>query len=391
MKIVDFKTFIVGNPPPSFGGKYWIFLKLTTDNDISGFGEAYGIPFHPKVAKQMIEDVCERLILNENPFNIEKIWRKVFSSGYSQRPDISLGGVLSAIEIALWDINGKALNKPIYDLLGGKLREQLRSYTYIYPEPNDEKNVYVNAVLAGERALEYLKKGFNAVKFDPVGLYTINDPRTLTSQEILFVEKFIKCVRDAVGEKCDLLIGTHGQMTPDNAIRLANRIEKYDPFWLEEPVPPNNINAMAKVAHKINFPVATGERLTSKYEFNQIIEKKAASILQLNMGRVGGILEGKKIASMAEANHLSIAPHMYCGPIVAAANIQVAASISNFLILEGIKDWNGFDSFIMKKYFKWEAGSVLLNSEPGLGVEIDEDKIENFPYEGSSLHLEMSE
>ena len=133
MKIVDFKTYVVGNPPPSFGGKYWIFLKLTTDSGIFGFGEAYGIPFHPKVARQMIEDVCERYILNENPFNIEKIWRRVFSSGYSQRPDISLGGVLSAIEIALWDINGKELNKPIYELLGGKHTEKLRTYTYIYP------------------------------------------------------------------------------------------------------------------------------------------------------------------------------------------------------------------------------------------------------------------
>ena len=391
MKVVEFKTFVVGNPPPSFGGKYWIFLKLTTDNGISGFGEAYGIPFHPKIARQMIEDVCERLVINENPFNIEKIWRRVFSSGFSQRPDISLGAVLSAIEIALWDINGKELNKPIYELLGGKVREKLRTYTYIYPEPNDDKNVYTNAILAGERAVEYKKKGFDAVKFDPVGLYKINDPRTLTSKEISFVENFIKIIREAVGEDCDLLIGTHGQMTADSAIRLSSKIEKYDPFWLEEPVPPNNMSAMARVASQINFPVATGERLTTKYEFNEIIEKKAASILQLNMGRVGGILEGKKIASMADANHISIAPHMYCGPIVAAANIQVAASISNFLILEGIKDWRGFDCTIMKKYFEWEAGSVLLNEEPGLGVEIDEDKIENFPYDGDSLHLEMSE
>ena len=391
MKIIDFKTFVVGNPPPSFGGRYWIFLKLTTDSGISGFGEAYGIPFHPKVAQKMIEDVCQRYVINKSPFQIEKIWRTIFSSGYSQRPDISLGGVLSAIEIAMWDIVGKELNRPIYDLLGGKINERLRTYTYIYPDSHDQVDVYSNANLAAEKAVKYKKDGFTALKFDPVGPYTINDPQTLSSDKIMHTENFVKMIREAVGPKCDLLIGTHGQMTAASAIKLADSIEQYNPLWLEEPVPPNNINAMAKVAHKINFPVATGERLTTKYEFNQIIEKKAASILQLNMGRVGGILEGKKIASMAEANHLSIAPHMYCGPIVAAANIQVAASISNFLILEGIKDWNGFDSFIMKKYFKWEAGCVLLNSEPGLGVEIDEDKIENFPYEGSSLHLEMSE
>ena len=168
----------------------------------------------------MIEDVCERYILNENPFNIEKIWRRVFSSGYSQRPDISLGGVLSAIEIALWDINGKELNKPIYELLGGKHTEKLRTYTYIYPEPNDASNVYTNAILAGERATEYLKQGFDAVKFDPVGLYKINDPRVLTSKEISFVADFVKTIREAVGDQCDLLIGTHCQMTPESAIRL---------------------------------------------------------------------------------------------------------------------------------------------------------------------------
>ena len=391
MKIIDFKTFVVGNPPPSFGGKYWIFLKLTTDSGISGFGEAYGIPFHPKIAQKMIEDVCLRYVINKNPFQIEKIWRTIFSSGYSQRPDISLGGVLSAIEISMWDIIGKELNRPIYDLLGGIINERLRTYTYIYPDSNDQDDVYINAKLAAEKAVKYKKDGFTALKFDPIGTYTVNDPKTLTSNQISHAENFVKSLRDALGPECDLLIGTHGQMTSASAIKFAKSIEQYNPLWLEEPVPPNNIESMAEVAKKINFSVATGERLTTKYEFNEILRHNAASILQINMGRVGGILEGKKIAAMAEANSVQIAPHMYCGPIVAAANIQVAASISNFLILEGIQKWTGFDSEIMKKYYIWEEGYINLNASPGLGIEIDEEKILQYPYDENNLHLEMSE
>ena len=391
MKIIDFKTFVVGNPSPSFGGKYWIFLKLTTDSGISGFGEAYGIPFHPKIAQKMIEDVCLRYVINKNPFQIEKIWRTIFSSGYSQRPDISLGGVLSAIEISMWDIIGKELNRPIYDLLGGIINERLRTYTYIYPDSNDQDDVYINAKLAAEKAVKYKKDGFTALKFDPIGTYTVNDPKTLTSNQISHAENFVKSLRDALGPECDLLIGTHGQMTSASAIKFAKSIEQYNPLWLEEPVPPNNIESMAEVAKKINFSVATGERLTTKYEFNEILRHNAASILQINMGRVGGILEGKKIAAMAEANSVQIAPHMYCGPIVAAANIQVAASISNFLILEGIQKWTGFDSEIMKKYYIWEEGYINLNASPGLGIEIDEEKILQYPYDENNLHLEMSE
>ena len=391
MKIKDFKTFIIGNPPPSFGGKYWIFLKLTTDTGIVGFGEAYAIPFHPNVAVKMIEDICERYVVNENPFQIEKLWRKIYSSGYTQRPDISISGVLSAIEIALWDIVGKELNQPIYNLLGGKINDRLRTYTYLYPKPEDKSNVYQDADLAAQRALEYQALGFDAVKFDPIGRYTINDPRDLTLEELDHAENFVRAIRTAVGKSCDILFGSHGQMTPASAIRLAKRIEKFDPMWLEEPTPPANITAMASIAKKINIPVATGERLTTKYEFIALLKEEAASIIQMNLGRVGGILEAKKIAAIAEASYAQVAPHMYCGPIIAAANVQVAASISNFLIIEGIETWSGFDASLIIDPLKWEDGYIVPSDKPGLGIEINENKLEEYPYNESKLHLEMSD
>ena len=230
-----------------------------------------------------------------------------------------------------------------------------------------------------------------AAKFDPIGKYTINDPRDLTLEELDQAENFVRAIRTAVGKNCDILFGSHGQMTPTSAIRLAKRIEKFDPMWLEEPTPPANISAMASVAKKINIPVATGERLTTKYEFNALLKEEAASIIQMNLGRVGGILEAKKIAAIAEASYVQVAPHMYCGPIIAAANVQLATSISNFLILEGIETWSGFDASLIIDPLKWEDGYIIPSDKPGLGIEVDESMLEQYPYKENNLHLEMSE
>ncbi len=180
MRITDVKIFVVGNPPPHFGGLYWVFLKLVTDSGIEGVGEVYSVPFHPELVARMIADVCERHVIGADPFKIERLWRIVYSSGYTQRPDTSLLGILSGIEMACWDIIGKELGKPCYELLGGRVHERLRSYTYLYPEPGDATDVYSDPVLAAERAAAYVKQGFTAVKFDPVGPYSAFDARQLS-------------------------------------------------------------------------------------------------------------------------------------------------------------------------------------------------------------------
>ncbi len=363
MKIASVKTFVVGTPPPHFGGRYWIFLKLTTDGGVEGIGEVYSIPFHPQVVTRMIEDVCERCVIGADPFKLEKLWRIIYSSGFTQRPDTSILGILSGIEIACWDIVGKELSKPVYELLGGRVHERLRSYTYIYPQQSDKSDVYTDADLAAERAAEYVEQGFTAVKFDPVGSYTAFDPRQLSLQALEHSENFVGALREAVGGKADLLFGTHGQMTPSSAIRLARRLEKFDPLWFEEPVPPEKPEEMAQVARATSIPIATGERLATKYEFSRVLEQKAASILQMALGRVGGILEAKKIAGMAEAHYAQIAPHLYCGPVEGAANIQLGTCSPNFIIQESILTWGGFHA--------------------------DEEVALAHPYEGKALHLEM--
>ncbi|MEZ5774659.1 MAG: mandelate racemase/muconate lactonizing enzyme family protein [Hyphomicrobiaceae bacterium] len=390
MKIAELKTFVVGNPPPSFGGQYFLFVKLTTDNGISGIGEVYCATFGPDVMERAVADVFERYVEGMDPFHIEKLWRKVYGSGYTLRPDVTLMGVLSGIEIALWDIKGKAVGKPVYELLGGRVHEKLRSYTYIYPEGDEDSSIYWNAELSAERAAKYVKQGFTAVKFDPAAPYSSFDPRQPSLESLELCERFCRLIREAVGDKADLLFGTHGQFTVSGALRLARRIEPYDPLWLEEPTPPEMPEEMALVARGTSIPVATGERLTTKYEFARVLECRAASILQMALGRVGGLMEAKKIAAMAEAHYAQIAPHLYAGPVEGAANIHYAASLPNFLILESIKTWDGFHAKILKKPIKWQDGYVIPPSEPGLGIELDEKVAAKHPYRGSSLHLEMT-
>ncbi|MEQ1497344.1 MAG: mandelate racemase/muconate lactonizing enzyme family protein [Novosphingobium sp.] len=391
MKLTGIETFVVGNPPPHFGGRYFVFVKLTTDNGSTGLGEAYCVPFSPHLVAKLCEDMFARYLEGCDPHDIENMWRRVYSAGFTQHPDLTVMGVLSALEMACWDIIGKEANQPVYKLLGGQVHESLRSYTYIYPRPGDKSDVYHDPDLAAERAQLYLDMGFTALKFDPAGPYSAFDGRQLSLEALDLSERFCKALREAVGTKADLLFGTHGQMTAAGAIRLARRLEKYDPLWLEEPVPPDAPEEMAKVARATSIPIATGERLATKYDFARLLDHGAAAILQMNLGRVGGLLEAKKIAGMAEVRHVQIAPHLYCGPVVGAANVQLATCSPNFLILESIEDWGGFHSEILKVPMKFEQGQVIPPTAPGLGIELNEDVARANPYTGTMLHLDMAQ
>lgn len=392
MKIAGLKTFVVGNPPPSFGGNYFIFVKLVTDDGIEGVGEVYGTAFGPKTMVAAIEDVYQRYVEGMDPFHIEALWRKVYGSGYTLRPDVTAMSVLSAIEIALWDIKGKATGKPVYELLGGLVHERLRAYTYIYPDiaKGQDSSIYWNAEASAERAAYYAGLGFTGIKFDPAAPYTCFDPRQPSMEMMDLCEKFCRLIREAVGSKADLLFGTHGQFTASGAIRFAKRLEKYQPLWFEEPTPPEKPEEMALVARATSIPIATGERLVTKYEFARVLETRAASILQMQVGRVGGLLEAKKITTMAESYYAQIAPHLYAGPVIGMANVHLAACSPNFLILESIETWGGFHAEIIKQPVRWEDGYVIPPTEPGLGIELDEDVARAHPYTGNKLHLEMT-
>lgn len=395
MKLSDCELFVVGNPPPRRGGRYFIFVRLSTACGVTGIGEIYAASFSPHVVADMARDLFARVFDGADPHRIEHLWRAAYGAGYSARPDPSLVGVLSGIETALWDILGKAAGKPVHALLGGLCREQVRSYTYLYPPGGADAHtdkaaaVYSDPDAAANRALDYVAQGFTALKFDPAGAYTIYDGRQPDLAALERSELFCKRIREAVGTRADLLFGTHGQFTPSGAKRMARRLERYDPLWFEEPVPAEMPEGMAEVARATSIPIASGERLCTKYEFARLLACGGASILQPALGRVGGIWEAKKIAAIAETHYALMAPHLYCGPVEALANIHFAASIPNFLIMESIERFEGFHAELLTTPIRWEDGYVIPPTEPGLGADLNTDLARAHPYTDAALHIDM--
>ena len=392
MEVDKLNTYIVATPEPHIGGMYWIFLSIETKCGLLGVGEVYSASFHPEVVVKGIKDVFDRYLKGYDPHHVERFYRECFSSGFTQRPDLTMMGVLSGLEMACWDIIGKAANKPIYELIGGKVHGKLRSYTYLYPKDMDGVLNYDDPELGAESAINAMEQGFTAIKFDPAGPYSSYSGHQVSLKRLAHCENYCQKVRDAVGDNCDILIGTHGQLSPSSALRLAKRLEQFDPLWFEEPVPPGQSAAMAEVANNTKIPVATGERLTTKYEFYDVLKNNAASIIQMNLGRVGGILEAKKIASLSEVFYAQIAPHIYNGPVGAAASIQLATATPNFLIMESIKTWDGFHSEVLTEPINWSNGNIIPSDKPGLGIELNFDVVEsNSPYKGNKLHLSMDQ
>jgi galactonate dehydratase len=391
MKLKDMEVIVVGTPPPGWGGRYFIFVKVTTDNGIVGWGEVYAAAVGPKAMTAVIEDVFSRHMQGENPENVEMMFRRAYSSGFTQRPDPTVIGAFSGLEIACWDILGKAHGRPVHALLGGMMNDRVRSYTYLYPLAHQDINQFWgNADMAAECAAEMVRLGFTAVKFDPAGPYTLRGGHQPAVSDIAQSVEFCRKIRAAVGSKADLLFGTHGQFTTSGAIRLGRQLEEFDPLWFEEPMPPDNIDEFRRVADAIRIPIATGERMTTKVEFAAAL-RAGVSILQPALGRSGGILETKKIAAIAEVHNAQVAPHLYAGPVEWAANIQLAINIPNHLITETIQTGGAFHLRLIKNSIKWEAGYIIPPTEPGLGIEFDEALARAHPYTGSGLHLEMQE
>lgn len=392
MKLKDLEVFVVAPPAPGWGGRYWIFTKLTTDDGITGYGECYASSVGPKAMTAVIEDVFNRHMAGTNPENIEMMFRRAYSSGFTQRPDLTVMGAFSGLEIACWDIIGKARNRPVWAMLGGMMNERIRSYTYLYPLPGqDMTEFWINPDMAADSAAEMVRLGFTAVKFDPAGPYTLRGGHMPAQSDITRSVAFCDKIRQAVGDKADLLFGTHGQFSTGGAIRLGQALEPYSPLWFEEPIPPDNVNEMAKVAGAVRIPIATGERLTTKAEFATVLRSGAATILQPALGRSGGIWETKKIATIAEVYNAQMAPHLYAGPVEWAANIHLAASIPNLLMAETIQTGGEFHMKLINNSITWQDGDIIPPTAPGLGIEFNEDIARAHPFTGTGLHLEMQE
>ena len=390
MKLQDLEVIVTAPPAPGWGGRYWILVKVTTDTGIVGWGECYASSIGPAAMKAVIEDVFARHMQGENPENIELMYRRVYSSGFTQRPDLTVIGAFSGLEIACWDVLGKDRDRPVHALIGGRMNDHVRAYTYLYPLPHHDINTFwTSPEMAAESAIDCVARGYTAVKFDPAGPYTLRGGHMPAMSDITQSVAFCKAIREAVGDRADLLFGTHGQFTTAGAIRLAQAIEPYSPLWYEEPVPPDAVEQMAQVARSTHIPVATGERLTTKAEFAPVLRSGAAAILQPALGRAGGIWEMKKVAAMAEVYNAQMAPHLYAGPIEWAANIQYAASIPNILMCECIE--TPFHDQLIKGSIRVEDGFITPPSTPGLGIDVDEALARAHPYTDDGLHLEMQE
>ena len=390
MKLQDLDIIVTAPPAPGWGGRYWILVKVTTATGITGWGECYASTIGPEAMKPVIRDVFDRHMAGENPENIELMFRRIYSSGFTQRPDLTVMGAWSGLEIACWDILGKDRDRPVHALLGGRMNDRIRAYTYLYPRPHHDMNdFWVSPDLAAESAAALVAEGYTAVKFDPAGPYTMRGGHMPAMSDISQSAAFCKAIREAVGDKADLLFGTHGQFTTAGAIRLGQALEPYSPLWFEEPVPPDNAAEMAKVANAVRIPVATGERLTTKAEFAAVLQAGAATILQPALGRAGGIWEMKKVAAIAEVHNAQMAPHLYAGPVEWAANIHLAASIPNILMAETIE--TPFHDQLIKGSIRVEDGFIPVPTAPGLGIEVDEDLARAHPFSGSDLHLNMQE
>ncbi|MEP4978379.1 mandelate racemase/muconate lactonizing enzyme family protein [Ascidiaceihabitans sp.] len=390
MKLVDLDVIVTAPPAPGWGGRYWILVKVTTNTGIVGWGECYASSIGPVAMTAVVKDVFDRHMRGENPENIELMFRRAYSSGFTQRPDLTVMGAFSGLEIACWDILGKARDRPVYALLGGRMNDRIRAYTYLYPLPHhDLAEFWSSPEMAAESAADCVARGFTAIKFDPAGPYTLRGGHMPAMSDISQSVAFCAAIRGTVGDKADLLFGTHGQFSTAGAIRLGKALEPYAPLWYEEPIPPDNVAEMAKVAGAVSIPIATGERLTTKAEFAPVLRSGAATILQPALGRAGGIWEMKKVAAMAEVYNAQMAPHLYAGPVEWAANVHLAASIPNILMCETIE--TDFHDQLIKGTIRVEDGYITPPQTPGLGIDVDEDLARAHPYTGDHLHLEMRE
>lgn len=373
MEIVSVEPYIVGVPEPYKGGINWVFVKVTTDDGTIGWGEGSLASSRPRTLATAVEELAEYAI-GQDPFDIERIRGDLYEGGhFFHVPGPIHNQVIAAIDIACWDIMGKASGQPVHKLLGGRVNDELRSYTYAHYEMPDE----ATPEQAADAAAHYVDMGFSAVKIDPIP--PVVGPREVPKGELDFAEDVIGHVREAVGEQVDICVGTHGQLHTQEAVRLGRRLEPYDPLWFEEPVSPEKVDEMARVSEKTTCPVATGERLTTIHQFADLIEAQAAQILQVNVGLIG-LTAAHKVASMAQSHYLQVAPWMYCGPIHGAASIQLGAAIPNFLVQESIETWtDSLHNEILVEPLDWEDGSIIPPDEPGLGFSLDEDAMAAHP------------
>ncbi len=367
MKITDIKTYIMDAYRTN-----WTFIKVETDEGIYGWGEA-SLGTQEMALSGCVEDL-KRLIVGRNPMEIEKMVFEVYRDIYWKGGPVLMSAI-SGIEMACWDIMGKYYNAPVYALLGGKIRNKVKMYANSW---------FVGAKTPDEfaaKAKETVALGVKALKWDPFG----SSHMTIENEVLIKAENIVGAVREAVGPNVDLLIECHGRFNPYTAVKISKRLEQFNIFLMEEPCPPDNLQAIAEVKKNSNVPISAGERVYSIYGFEDLFAKNAVDIAQPDIFHAGGIFESKKIAAMAQAKHIPVSFHNPSGPISNAAILQLAATVPNFLIHEIMLTDGSFRKRVTNEKVVFEDGFIKINDCVGLGIEINEDVIEEYPYKPRNL------
>ena len=367
MKITDVKAYTMD----SFRMN-WNFVKVETDEGIYGWGEA-SLGTNENALEGMVKDL-KRLIIGRDPFETERMMFEVYRDIYWKGGPV-LMSALSAIEMACWDIKGKALNVPVSTFFGGKVRDRVK--------------MYANAWFVGARTPEdFAQKakktaelGIKALKWDPFG----SSHMSISNEQLKLSSDIVGAVREAVGDNVDLLIECHGRFNPTTALIISRELEQYHPMFLEEPCVPDNMDSTAYVRAHSNIPIAAGERGYGIYAFQEILEKNCVDYLQPDVFHAGGLMTGKKIAGMAEAKHVPVSFHNPSGPVSNAAILQLACTIPNFCIHEIMLTDGSFRKQVSTEEVHYEDGHIIIPDKPGLGIDLDEEVIKSRPFKERNL------
>lgn len=372
MRISDLETFVLGT-----NWRNLVFVRLTTDEGITGIGEASLTNLEDAVVGYL-GAAARNNVLGSDPFDIEDLWQRMFRNDFWRGGVVAYTGI-SAVEIACWDIVGKTLGVPCWKLFGGKVRDRLKAYA------NGWYQVEHTPEAIAEATRKVVARGYRALKLDPFGAGGYE----LSRDEVLRSIAIIEAVRAEVGPDIEILVEMHGRFSPATAARIARELEPFEPTWVEEPVPPDNPMELKKAADQIRSPVATGERSYTRYGFKELLQWGGVDVIQPDVIHCGGMLELKKIAAMADAHFVTVAPHNSQGPVCTAASVQVDFTLTNFKIQEC------FDDFV-EPYIKEAVpgcpevnanGLFDLPERPGLGLDLNVDLIHEHP--PRALHFNL--
>jgi galactonate dehydratase len=379
MRVTSAKVYRV-----DIGGRRPVLLQLFTDEKYTGLGEAalaYGVG--NTAAAGMVQDLVEKFVIGNDPFNIEAIWHDMYDHSFWAKGggSIVFHG-MSAVETALWDIKGKALGIPVYEMLGGKFRDRVRVYANGWSFRCRTIDDYAR------EADNVVKQGYTALKFYPLarpdagphGNIRHVSLRSIDREAEKWVVNSVKAIRDAIGQDVDLMVDMSAELTTDVAIRLGRRLEEYDLYFFEEPVDPFDVEALKKVSDHVHIPIAVGERLYSRYGFRRVLECHAADIIQPDLGCAGGLLETKYIAAMAETYNMRVQLHTCASPVSTAAALQLDACLPNFAIQE-IYPFRSPEHWAIVEHapeLDIKDSYIPISNQPGLGVELNATTVEPF-------------